>query len=163
MQSLASNAVPVRMIGAGDEIRIGNVSLQVLWPKASSDLRLGSGNNDSVVIRIQYGARSILLTGDIEARAERVLVAEHQNVSADVTKMAHHGSRTSSTEEFVRATGSRLAVVTVGESSVFGHPHAEVIKRWEQNGAQILRTGNRGMITLVTDGRTMHYTTFVNP
>ncbi|HKO60430.1 MAG TPA: DNA internalization-related competence protein ComEC/Rec2 [Pyrinomonadaceae bacterium] len=163
MKSLTTNAVPLRMIGAGDELRIGNISLQVLWPKPSVDARAASGNNDSVVIRAEYGNRSILLTGDIEARTERMLVAEHQRMSADVIKVAHHGSRTSSTEEFVRSTGSRLAVVSVGEPSVFGHPHHEVVKRWQENGAQILRTGNRGMITVVTDGQSMHYTTFVNP
>ncbi len=162
MQSLAANDVPVRMIGAGDELQMAKVSLRVLWPMPSPDSRLPSGNNDSVVLRLEYGNRTILLTGDIEAKAERALITQH-NVRSDVTKVAHHGSRTSSTEEFVSSTGSRLAVVSVGESSMFGHPHQEVVKRWEQNGAQLIRTGSRGMITLVTDGQTMHYTTFVNP
>ena len=162
-QSLKSNDVAVRAIGAGDELRVGGVLLRVLWPHASEDVRLPSGNNDSLVLRVEYGSRSILLTGDIEARAERALLARRARLIADVTKVPHHGSRTSSTEEFVRSTSSKLAVISVGESSVFGHPHAEVVRRWEENGAQILRTGNRGMITVVTDGKTMHYTTFVNP
>ena len=163
LQLLKANEVGVRAIGAGDELRVGGASLRVLWPHPSEDTRLPSGNDDSLVLRVEYGSRSILLTGDIEARAERALVARQARVMADVTKVPHHGSRTSSTEEFVRSTNSKLAVISVGESSVFGHPHAEVVKRWEQNGARILRTGNRGMITLVTDGKTMHYTTFVNP
>ena len=163
LQLLMSNDVAVRAIGAGDELRVGGVSLRVLWPHPSQDTRLPSGNNDSMVLHVEYGSRSILLTGDIEAKAERALVARQARVIADVTKVPHHGSRTSSTEEFVRSTSSKLAVVSVGESSVFGHPHTEVVRRWEQNGARILRTGDRGMITLVTDGKTMHYTTFVNP
>ncbi|HKO45093.1 MAG TPA: ComEC/Rec2 family competence protein [Pyrinomonadaceae bacterium] len=163
LQSLTSNNVAVRAIGAGDELWVGGVSLRVLWPQPSGDTRLPSGNNDSLVLRVEYGSRSILFSGDIEATAERALVARQTRVVADVTKVPHHGSRTSSTEEFVRSTSSRLAVISVGESSVFGHPNADVVQRWEQNGAQILRTGNRGMITLVTDGKTMHYTTFVSP
>ena len=163
LQSLTSNNVAVRVIGAGDELRVGGVSLHVLWPHPSGNPRLPSGNNDSMVLRVEYGSRSILLTGDIEATAERALLARKARVIADVTKVSHHGSRTSSTEEFVQSTSSKLAVISVGESSVFGHPHADVVKRWEQNGARILRTGNRGMITLVTDGKTMQYTTFVNP
>ena len=163
LQSLTSKDVGIRVTGAGDELWVGGASLRVLWPHASGDTRLPSSNNDSLVLRIEYGTRSILLTGDIEAKAEKALVAQQARVIADVTKVPHHGSRTSSTEEFVRSTASKLAVISVGESSVFGHPHAEVLKRWEQSGARILRTGNRGMITLVTDGKTMHYTTFVIP
>ena len=163
LQSLTSNNVAVRAIGAGDELRVGGVLLHVLWPQPSGNTRLPSGNNDSLVLRVEYGSRSILLTGDIEATAERALLARKARVIADVTKVPHHGSRTSSTDDFVRSTSSKLAVVSVGESSVFGHPHADVVQRWEQNGARILRTGNRGMITLITDGKTMHFTTFVNP
>lgn len=163
LQMLKINDVAVRAIGAGDELWVSGVLLRVLWPHPSKDPRLPSGNNDSLVLRVEYGTRAILLTGDIEARAERALVARQARVIADVTKVPHHGSRTSSTEEFVRSTRSKLAVISVGESSAFGHPNAEVVRRWEENGAQILRTGNRGMITLVTDGKTMHYTTFVNP
>lgn len=162
--SLASNGIPVRLVGAGDELRAGNVSVRVLWPSPAADSQLSSGNDDSVVLRVQFGTRSILLMGDVESRAERSLVEKYQNrLTADVTKVAHHGSRTSSTIDFVRATRSRLAVISVGESSVFGHPHSEVVGRWRSNGAQVLTTGNRGMITLVTDGQGMQLMTFVNP
>ena len=159
-----SASVPLRLIGAGDELRLGNASLRVLWPHPSEDSRLSSANNDSLVLKIEFGKRSVLLLGDIESRAEQALAAQYQNsLTADVTKVAHHGSRTSSIKSFVRATGSRLAVISVGESSVFGHPHVEVVERWQANGAQVITTGNRGMITLVTDGQSMQLSTFVNP
>ncbi len=163
-QSLASGGVPLRLVGAGDELRFGNVSLRVLWPHPSDDSRLASANNDSLVLKIEFGNRSVLLLGDIESKAEQALVQKYHNqLTADVTKVAHHGSRTSSTEDFVRATRSRLGVISVGESSVFGHPHPEVIERWQANGAQVITTGHRGMITLVTDGQSMQLMTFVNP
>lgn len=161
-QSLGSNNIAVRAIGAGDELRVGGVLLRVLWPNGSGDSRLSSGNDDSIVVRVEYGSRSVLLTGDIEAKAERTLVARYAKLTADVTKVAHHGSRTSSTEEFVRSTGSKLAIVSVGESSMFGHPHPEVVARWQQNGALVITTGSKGMITLETDGQSMNFTTFVN-
>ena len=163
LQSLTRNNISLHLIGAGDELRAGGATLRVLWPKPSANTRVPSANNDSLVLHVLYGSRSILLTGDIEAAAERMLVTQQPGFSADITKVPHHGSRTSSTERFVRWTRSKLAVVSVGETSVFGHPHAEVVDRWKANGAQILRTGNRGMISLETDGKSMHYTTFVNP
>jgi competence protein ComEC len=163
-KSLASRNVPVRVIGAGDELRLGKVSLNVLWPLPSAGSRVTSGNNDSMVLRLEFGARSILLTGDIESETEKVLVEHYQSsLASDVTKVAHHGSRTSSTESFVAAAKSTVAVISVGESSVFGHPHAEVVERWKARGAQVLTTGKRGMVTLITDGHEMQVTTFVNP
>jgi competence protein ComEC len=163
-KSFALRNVPVRVIGAGDELRLGKVSLKVLWPLPSAGSMVTSGNNDSMVLRLEFGARAILLTGDIESETENVLVEHYQSLLAsDVTKVAHHGSRTSSTERFVAAAKSTVAVISVGESSVFGHPHAEVVERWKARGAQVLTTGKRGMVTLITDGHEMQVTTFVNP
>jgi competence protein ComEC len=163
-QSLGSNNVPIRVIGAGDKLMLGKVSINVLWPTPSVRSRLSSGNNDSLVLRVEFGGRSILLTGDIESETENVLVKHYQDsLRADITKVAHHGSRTSSTEGFVAAARSTVAVISVGESSVFGHPHSEVVERWKASGAQVLTTGKRGMVTLITDGHEMQVTTFVNP
>jgi competence protein ComEC len=163
LESLALRSVPVRLIAAGDQLKFGKVSMDVLWPRPAADAQ-SSGNNDSVVLRIKYGTRSVLLTGDIESKTEDALVRLHPNdLVADVTKVAHHGSRTSSTQDFVTATGSRLAVISVGQSSMFGHPHSEVVERWRSQGARVVTTGNRGMISLTTDGQNMQFRTFVNP
>ncbi len=163
-QSLASRDIPVRVVGAGDELRVGKVSLHVLWPPPAAESHLASRNDDSIVLRLRYGAHTIVLTGDIESEAEQALVHHYgSSLAAELTKVAHHGSKTSSMESFVTAVGSRLAVVSVGESSVFGHPHKEVVERWQSNAAQVLTTGKRGMITLTTDGQQMELKTFVNP
>ena len=138
----------------------GGPTMSVLWPPAGGDK---STNNDSVVLRIQYGERTILLTGDIEEEAERALLASQQAMHADVIKVAHHGSKTSSTEGFVVATKPQFAIISVGRNSRFGHPHKEVVERWQSNGATVLTTGNNGTITITTDGHDLNLQTFVQP
>jgi competence protein ComEC len=136
-------------IDAGDLIRFGDVEISVLWPPAAGET---SANDDSLVLRINFGERSILLTGDIEQAAERGLITSQQQLRADVVKVPHHGSKTSSTESFVLATKPTFAVISVGRNSRFGHPHREVVERWQSHGATVLTTGNSGTITITTDG-----------
>jgi competence protein ComEC len=123
--------------------------VSVLWPPAGGEK---STNNDSIVLRIQYGERAILLTGDIEQAAERSLLVSQQQLHADVLKVPHHGSKTSSTEAFVSATKPQVAVISVGRNSRFGHPHKEVVERWQSSGATVMTTGTSGTITVTTDG-----------
>jgi competence protein ComEC len=147
--TLARTNTHSETILAGDVIHFGNVLVTVLWPPVAGEK---STNNDSVVLRIQYGERAILLTGDIEQPAERALLAAQQQLHADVIKVPHHGSKTSSTEAFVAATKPQLAIISVGRHSQFGHPHKEVVDRWQASGATVLTTGNSGTITITTDG-----------
>ncbi|MGB7923463.1 MAG: hypothetical protein WCF57_09480, partial [Pyrinomonadaceae bacterium] len=102
-----------------------------------------------------------LFTGDIEKRAEAALVSTAEEIRCDVVKVAHHGSRTSSIESFVAATRPTYAVISVGLSSMFGHPHAQVVERWHASGAQILTTGSSGTVTISTDGHDLKVETFV--
>ena len=75
--------------------------------------------------------------------------------------MAHHGSKTSSTDGFVSATRPKFAIISVGQNSMFGHPHREVVERWQNKGAEVLTTGKSGMITVTTDGKDLRVETFV--
>jgi competence protein ComEC len=156
--TLLETRTPIESIQAGDSIRMGSADISVLWPPLESDV---SDNNSSVVLRIQFGRRSFLLTGDIEKAAERSLVASQQPLSADVVKISHHGSKTSSTEPFVLATKPTFAIVSVGRNSMFGHPHKEVVDRWQANGATVLATGHSGTITITTDGEDLTLNTFI--
>jgi competence protein ComEC len=153
--------LPVRLVGRGDRLRFGPVEADVLWPTRSLDPRAPSGNDDSLVLRLRYGQRTFLLTGDIERRAEAALVNEPADLRSDIVKVAHHGSRTSSTDAFVKATRPAYAVISVGLDSVFGHPHKEVLERWRASGAEVLITGQRGTITISTDGSDLKLETFV--
>ena len=160
-ETAGSAGLPLQIIGAGDVLRFGEVSVQAIWPKPTSDPNAVSLNNDSVVLRVSFGRKVFLLTGDIEKEAEAALLRAGVNLRSDVVKVAHHGSRTSSTQGFVNATHPALAVISVGRKSVFGHPHKEVVERWRAIGSEILTTGQRGTITISTDGRDLKLETFV--
>ncbi|MDX6446757.1 MAG: competence protein ComEC [Blastocatellia bacterium] len=153
--------VPVERIGAGDVLNFDKVSARVLWPPATQDESAPSRNNDSIVLLIQYGEKSFVLTGDIEKQGEAAVLKDGLNLKSDVVKVAHHGSRTSSIEPFVAATRPSLAIISVGRTSMFGHPHKEVVERWRASGAEVMTTGQRGTISLVTDGRVLNVSTFV--
>jgi competence protein ComEC len=162
--TLIARGVPVQIVGGGDILQFGDVSATVLWPVALEKAEALSANNDSVVLRLQYGKTSILLTADIEAPAESALLKldkSRERLTAEVVKVAHHGSGTSSTEEFIAATQSGLAIIPVGQVSMFGHPSAEVVKRWRDSGARVLTTGHSGLITVKTDGQNLSVETFV--
>lgn len=159
--TLFEKKIPVRLIGAGDVLRFGAVTASVLWPPPSLDAKAPSGNNDSIVLRLQLGERTLLLTGDIEKAGENGLLRAHQELRADVVKVAHHGSKTSSTPPFIAAAQPRFAVISVGQTSIFGHPSKEVVERWQASGAQALTTGASGTITVITDGKDLRVETFV--
>ncbi|HEY0429219.1 MAG TPA: DNA internalization-related competence protein ComEC/Rec2 [Pyrinomonadaceae bacterium] len=142
----------------GDVFIFGDAKVEVLSPTPDDEI---SDNNHSIVLRITYGERKFLLTGDIEKETERELLNAPEFLQADVIKVAHHGSRTSSTEEFIDAVRAQVAVIPVGKQSPFGHPHKEVLERWKMSGAKILTTGERGTISISTDGKDLRIETFV--
>jgi competence protein ComEC len=100
-------------------------------------------NDNSLVLHISYAGRSLLFAGDIEAYAEDRLVRS-QELRADVLKVAHHGSRTSSSEAFIRAVRPAIAIVSAGAANAFGHPHAEVMERLRRLVPQVIDLGERG-------------------
>ena len=142
-------------------MRFGVATAGVLWPLPSATSNDPSGNNDSIVLRFQMGERALLLAGDVESAGEAGMLHKNQSVGADVVKVAHHGSKTSSTVSFVAATRPSYAVFSVGQTSMFGHPHPSVVERWHGAGAKILTTGNSGTITITTDGKNLELKTFV--
>ncbi len=160
-ETMSARRIPIQIIGGGDQLYFGNVSMNVLWPQAAQSAALPSQNNDSIVLHVALGRRSILLTGDVEARAEELLALLGEQVQADVVKVAHHGSKTSSTPVFIAAARPRYAVISVGQTSIFGHPNPDVVRRWQDAGAQVLRTGNSGTITFTTDGNDLSVETFL--
>ena len=161
MKTTADTGVPMQTIGAGDVLRFGEVTAEALSPAPVANTNAPSRNNDSVVLRVRYGSKTFILTGDIEKETEIALLNQGVNLQSDVVKVAHHGSRTSSTGRFVTATHPSLAIISVGRTSVFGHPHKEVVERWRAGGAEVLTTGQRGTITISTDGRDLRVETFI--
>jgi competence protein ComEC len=160
-ETMRRAGVPVETVGAGDLLRIGDVSFEVLWPPPKLNSNAASLNNDSVMLRVRMGTKSFLLTGDIENAGERMVLSEGADLHCDVVKVAHHGSKTSSIAPFVNATKPSLAVISVGRTSMFGHPNKEVVERWRAIGAEVMTTGEKGTISVVTDGRELSVSTFV--
>lgn len=147
-------------VSRGDVLDFDGVKIEVLYPNRDADENAPSDNNHSLVLRIVYGNRRFLLTGDIERETEAELLNAPELLLTDVVKVAHHGSRTSSTSEFVSQIKAKLAIISVGRESPFGHPHEEVVERWKNAGAQVLTTGENGTISISTDGRDLQLRTF---
>lgn len=147
-------------VSRGQQLKFGGATVEVLYPRADRATDAPSDNNHSVILRIVYGSRAFLLTGDVEREGENELVTGGGNLLADVIKVPHHGSRTSSTQEFVDSVGARYAVISVGRHSRFGHPHREVVDRWRATGATVITTGERGMVSVSTDGSDLNIFTY---
>lgn len=142
----------VELVSSGSTFVIDGVDFTVLHPAAGSD---DYDNDNSLVLLVKFGAHSFMLTGDIERKGEHELLRRWSFGPVDVVKIPHHGSRTSSTQEFVDATVAKYAVVSAARRSQFGHPHRGVVERWLASGTTILSTQISGMITFTTDGRAM--------
>ena len=152
---------PSAIVRAGHDIALGrDVTLETLHPPTVGSL-IGKhhGSNDaSTVMRLNYGRVSFLLTGDIEADAERHLVATAgEKLRADVLKASHHGSRTSTTPEFLAAVNPRSAAVSAGRDNRFGHPHPDVMERLESRIGpdHVFLTARDGTVEYVSDGEAL--------
>jgi competence protein ComEC len=159
--TMRQTGVPVSVIGRGDVLHFGAVSAQVLWPSPVAGQSAPSRNNDSIVLLVRYGNKSLLLTGDLEKQGEAAVLSQGLNLRTDLVKVAHHGSKTSSIEAFVSATRPSFAVISVGRTSMFGHPSQDVVARWRAIGARVMTTGQSGTISVVTDGQVLEVSTFV--
>lgn len=115
------------------------------------------GNNDSLAFRVSFGSRSFLLTGDLEKPMEARLLADQLATHADVLKVGHHGSKTSSIQPFLDAVSPSIAIISAGYENSFGHPHPDVLKRLEAEHAAILRTDLDGLVTVSTDGQRLWF------
>jgi competence protein ComEC len=151
--AISRQQTPLARLNAGERFELEGVTIEALWPLPARAPALKSANNDSIVLRLRHGANAILLTGDIEREGEASLLQSGINLQAQVLKIPHHGSKTSSTEAFIDAVKPRLAIVSAGERSRFGHPHATVVERYRSRGIELLQTGRDGMITVQSDGR----------
>lgn len=109
------------------------IKLQILWPKIEQ-IQENILNNNSIVAKLSYKNFSILLTGDVEEIAEKQILEEYKNsniLKSSILKVGHHGSKTSSTQEFLEAVKPKIAFIGVGKNNTFGHPNDNVIERLE--------------------------------
>lgn len=151
IRSLDASGAGADTVFDGDTLIWDGAAAKVLWPAPRAPY---SGNDLSTVLRVEYAGKRLLLTGDIEEPAEQAILSGHPDLAADILKVAHHGSRTSSGLAFVSAAHPRWAVISC-DSSVYGHPHAEALAdlRWVmEDSTRILRTDREGTIAFEVDG-----------
>jgi len=141
--------IPVIMPKPGDILNAGLINLTVLAPEPGEILNV---NNASIVLHMQHRQNAFLFTGDAEIESERAMLISGRNLKAHVLHVGHHGSRTSTSYEFLQAVNPSVAVISVGSNNQFGHPHHEVIQRLESKNIQIHRTDRAGTIRMVTNG-----------
>jgi competence protein ComEC len=156
-----AHGVLIRHLKQGDSFSEDGVSGNILWP---DDLSEGQSakNDDSLVMRLTDGAESFLLAGDIERPSERRILAEEQPVGVNFLKVAHHGSKTSTTDPFLSAAHPAFAAISAGRDNIFGHPSPEVTDRLEAAGVRVYRTDRDGAITASTDGSALSVSTFLH-
>ena len=134
-----------------------DVYFDILWPNSLDLIQEKCLNNNSVVCKLNYKKFSILFTGDIEETAEKQIIKKYRNnlniLNASAIKVAHHGSRTSSIQEFIDAVKPKIALIGVGKNNNFGHPNDETIERFEKNGTKIYRTDLNGEISITVNNK----------
>jgi competence protein ComEC len=125
--------------------------IDVLWPlppEAKGASAFPSGNEHSVILRLQTASTSILFTGDVSDKVEQALIARQTNLDVDVLKVGHHGSKTSTSEAFLKATTPDKAVISVGAKNRYGHPTQEVLDRLQEAAVSVFRTDEQGPVSI---------------
>jgi competence protein ComEC len=155
--SLNDQALPQMIHGA---------QLSVLNPPLMKESQRGSqnpslSNNQSLVIKIQFKQIAILLAGDIEQEAEYRMMKKGFLIKADLLKIPHHGSASSSTQAFLERVRPSCAILSVSEQTLGRLPHPEVLRRYQRLGTRIFRTDKHGALTVVTDGERIEIETFL--
>jgi len=148
----------------GNAFSWDGVETQFLWPEiAPEEVGPSPKNNDSLVLRLKFGDRTVMLPGDAEKQAEKEILEENNEaiLGADVLKVGHHGSKNSTAPGFLAAVHPRLAVISVGEDNPYGHPNPELLERLESAGVRTLRTDRDGAVHVLTDGKRLEISCFV--
>lgn len=145
----------------GDSFSVDGAHFKVLNPDPFAQ-GSQSSNDNSVVLKMKYNDISFLFTGDLEYQAERELAASGLDIKADVLKAGHHGSRSSTSKEFLEKVRPACAVISVGEDNNFGHPMPEVLNRLSDNNVSIFRTDTDGAIIFKISGRNVKIYKMIN-
>jgi len=138
----------------GDNFELGGAEVDVLFPPRDWPLGLQPKNNDSMVLHVSYGETSVLLEGDAEKAVERRIASRH-HLRADLLKVGHHGSSTSTTPELLQSVKPSFAVISVGYRTSFGLPKADVLARLQSSGVRVYRTDLNGAVTFFLDGHSV--------
>ena len=154
---LSQNSKKVIVVSAGTKVKAGNAEIDILFPfenLAGNEVK--NTNDSSIVAKLIYGKESFLFTGDISSTAEKLLANSKENILSNVLKVAHHGSKYSTSDLFLAAVAPRIAVISAGVKNTYGHPTREVLQRLQNYDITTLRTDQSGDINFVTDGNSIY-------
>ena len=140
----------------GQIFKVGNATATILAPNSSGYEDL---NNFSIVIRVTFGSSSFMFDGDGEDVSENEMLAKGLNVSADVLKVGHHGSNSSTTEAFLNKVNPKYAVISVGKDNSYGHPHKSTMDKLKAKGIKVYRTDENGTIVATSNGKNITFNT----
>lgn len=155
---LAQRGKQITVPTAGETFALGGAQVQILGPLHSAE----DSNDNSIVLKVNFGATSFLFTGDAERAEEQDLLNAGVNLQSTVLKVGHHGSDTSTSYPFLRAVAPQYAVISVGAGNSYGHPTEAVLSRLRDAGVTTFRTDLQGEITAVSDGQTVNFSTAKN-
>lgn len=165
IEEIRRRGIKVIKLTEGNIIKVDkNISMEVLSPKSNAIIvdEQKDINNLSIVIRLDYNNSSFLFTGDIQEETENTLIDMEKNIKADVLKVPHHGSDTSSSEVFLAGVRPRISIISVGESNNFNHPNPDVVKLLEDISIRIYRTDKDGAVEVITNGDWIRVRNYIN-
>ena len=154
--SIKNKGMQVTETVPGDSFKLGEADCKVLAPNSASYEDL---NNYSIVIKVTYKNNSFMFTGDAEAISESEMLKKGFDVKADVLKIGHHGSSSSTSNEFLKKVNPKYAVISVGKHNDYGHPHKETMKKLKDSGITVYRTDESGTIICTSDGNNISFNT----
>jgi len=152
-----NNDIPVTFPEPGDRIRAGLLDFTILGPPNPHPGPPNNLNNASIIMRLEHGSTSFLFTGDAEQELERWLVDNVQDLRTNVLNVAHHGSRTSTTEAFLNAVDPTAAVISLAANNIYGHPHLEILDLLHARDIPVYRTDQLGTIRMISDGQQIYF------
>jgi competence protein ComEC len=154
LRILKEKQIPVMIADPQQDIDLGDgLLLDILWPPpVYAGVARDDANNTSVITRLTYGEDSILFTGDMEKEEEDEILASGEDLHADILKVEHHGSKTSTSTGFLLAVSPDLAVISAGRDNPFGHPHTQILDRLAHFGVPVRATAWEGTVEFVFDG-----------
>lgn len=163
-RNLAPSILKKRMFRTSSHL-INGTTIDILHPK-DSRLRLPFSSNEnelSMVLRLSYGRTSFLLTGDIGLEAEQDILENMKLIKSNILKSPHHGSLSSSSEEFLSAVNPSIIIICVGENNRYNFPNPIILQRYKEQGATLYRTDTHGAIEITSDGQKFSIKTALNP
>ena len=145
--------INVKIVEGGEKVSIeDNLYFDIIWPFSDNMISDNSINNNSLVCKLNYKNYSMLFTGDIEAIAEKAILKKYSKnlniLKSDILKVAHHGSKNSTSAEFLAQVQPQYAIISCGKNNRYGHPHRELLSRLNSISAHILSTTEQGAVTV---------------